>query len=84
MYGTVPYSIMQRMKPCSMKYLGHLNPRSGILRVSVADTDPHKDPDVLGPTGCASGSVVQNYGSGSGSFQHQAKIVRKTLIPTVL
>jgi hypothetical protein len=33
-----------------------------------------------------SGSISQRYGSGSGavSFYHQAKIVRKTLIPTVL
>jgi hypothetical protein len=30
------------------------------------------------------GSISQRYGSGSGSFYHQAKIVRKTLIPTVL
>jgi hypothetical protein len=30
------------------------------------------------------GSVSQRYGYGSGSFYHQAKIVRKTLIPTVL
>jgi hypothetical protein len=38
------------------------------------------DPDVFGPPG--SGSISQRYGSGS--FYHQAKIVRKTLIPTVL
>jgi hypothetical protein len=33
-----------------------------------------------------SGSISQRYGSGSGfgSFYHQAKIVRKTSIPTVL
>ena len=31
-----------------------------------------------------SGSTSKRYGSGSGSFYHQAKIVRKTLIPTVL
>jgi hypothetical protein len=29
-------------------------------------------------------SISQRYGSGSGSFYNQAKIVRKTLIPTVL
>jgi hypothetical protein len=40
------------------------------------------DPHVFGPPG--SGSTSQRYGSGSGSFYHQAKIVRKTLIPTVL
>ncbi len=37
---------------------------------------------VFGPGG--SGSVSQMYGSGSGSFYHHAKIVRKTLIPTVM
>ncbi len=45
------------------------------LLISVAD------PDVFG----LPGSVGRTYGSdsGSGSFYHQAKIVRKTLIPTV-
>jgi hypothetical protein len=40
---------------------------------SVPDPDPH----VFGPPG--SGSTSQRYGSGSGSFYHHAKIVRKTL-----
>ncbi len=38
------------------------------------------DPHVFGPPG--SGSISQRYGSGS--FYDQAKIVRKTLIPTDL
>jgi hypothetical protein len=38
------------------------------------------DPNVFGPPG--SGSFCQRYGSGS--FYHQAKTVRKTLIPTFL
>ncbi len=39
---------------------------------SVADPDPDpRDPHVFGPPG-------------SGSFYHQAKIERKTLIPTIL
>ncbi len=44
------------------------------------------DPDVFGPPGFSSGTIRQRYGSGSGSgsFYHQAKIVRKTLIPTSL
>ncbi len=46
-----------------------------------ADPDP-SDPYVFGSPG--SGFVCQRYGSGSGSFYHQAKIVSKTLIPTVL
>jgi hypothetical protein len=44
--------------------------------------DPEPEPHVLGPPG--SGSISQRYGSGSGSFYHQATIVRKTLIPTIL
>jgi hypothetical protein len=47
---------------------------------SVADTDPY----VFGPPGSRSESVSQIFGSGSESFGNQAKIVRKTLIPTVL
>ncbi len=51
---------------------------------SVADPDPNPvpdppDPHVFGPFG--SGSISQRYGSGS--FYHHAKIVRKTLIPTI-
>jgi hypothetical protein len=56
---------------------------------SVADPDPNQDldpsdPYVFGPPGSGSGSTRQNFGSGSVSSYHQAKIVRKTLIPTVL
>jgi hypothetical protein len=48
-----------------------------LLLSSVPDPDSH----ALGPPG--SGSISQRYGSGS--FYHQAKIVRKTtFIPTVL
>jgi hypothetical protein len=59
---------------------------------SVADPDPNPDPPdphVFGPPG--SGSAKKRYGSGSGSgsgcgsgsFYHHAKIVGKTLIPTI-
>jgi hypothetical protein len=44
------------------------------LESSVADPNPNPDspdPHIFGPVG-------------SGSFHHQAKIVRKTLIPTAL
>jgi hypothetical protein len=54
---------------------------------SVADPKPDpdlSDPYVSGPPGSRYGSISQRYGSGSGSFYHQAKIVRKTLIPFVL
>jgi hypothetical protein len=41
-----------------------------------------QDPYVFGPPGSASGFISHKYGSGSrsgsGSFHHQAKIVRKT------
>jgi hypothetical protein len=48
------------------------------VKGSVPDPDPH----VFGPPGSV--SICQRYGSGSGSFRHHAKIVRKTLIPTIL
>ncbi len=55
----------------------------GTILGSVPDP---ADPHVFGPPG--SKSVSQRYGSGSGSASgscyHQAKIVRKTLIATVL
>ncbi len=50
------------------------------LLTSVADPDPNPDPYVFGPPG--SGSISQMYGSGS--FNHQAKIVRKTLISNIV
>jgi hypothetical protein len=45
-------------------------------KTGVADTDPNPDPYVFGPLGSGSDS-------GSGTFYHHAKILRKTLIPTV-
>jgi hypothetical protein len=54
-----------------------------ILVTSVEDPNPDPpDPHVFGPPG--SGSTSQRYGSGSGSFCHNAKIVRKTLSLTIL
>jgi len=50
-----------------------------MVHTSVADPP---DPRAFGPPRC--GSISQRYGSGSGSFYLQAKIVRKTLISTVL
>ncbi len=44
---------------------------------SIADPNPDPDPHDFGPPG--SGSTSQRYGSGSGSFYHHAKIVRKNL-----
>ncbi len=55
------------------------------VHTSVPDPYPNQDPldpHVFQPPG--SGSTSQRYGSGSGSFYHQAKLVKKTLIPTVL
>jgi len=60
--------------------------QSGELWTSVADPDSNPDPDPPDPHvfGPPSGSISQRYGSGSGSFYHQAKIVRKTVDPTAL
>jgi hypothetical protein len=44
---------------------------------SVADPDPNPDPD-------PDPRVFVPSGSGSGSFYHLAKIVRKTMISTIL
>jgi hypothetical protein len=57
------------------------NPKKNMVCGSVADPDPNPvpDPHVFGPPG--SGSISQRYGSGS--FYQPAKIVRKTLIPTI-
>ncbi len=54
----------------------HGVPKNFILPLSVVDTD------AFGPPGSASGSVSHKYGSGS--FYHSAKVVKKTLISTVL
>ncbi len=64
-----------------------MDPDPGDPKTSVVDPNPDPpDPHVFGPPG--SGSISQRYGSGSGSgsgsFYHQAKKVRKTLIPTAL
>jgi hypothetical protein len=56
-----------------------------MLLSSVPDPNPDQDPldpRVFWPPG--SGSTSQKYGSGSGSFYHHAKIIRKTLNPTIL
>jgi hypothetical protein len=59
------------------------------VKVFCSVADPEPDPHVFGPPGSGSGSTSQRYGSGScsgsgsGSFRHRAKIVRKTLIPTL-
>jgi hypothetical protein len=72
-----------------IQYLGFWLDPYLIGKISVADPDP--DPRVFGPPGSGSGSTIQRYGSGSGSccgsrsgsFYNHAKIVRKTLIPTI-
>ncbi len=51
-----------------------------LMRINQGSGPDPQDPEVLGPPGF--GSVSQRYGSGS--FHHQAKIVRKTAISTVL
>ncbi len=62
--------------------LGTSHPTVRSVFPSVTDPDPNPDPYVFGPPESGSGSTSHRYGSGS--FYHQAKIVRKTLIPAVL
>jgi hypothetical protein len=54
--------------------------RSSVLRIRIPTRISRIH--VFGPLGSESGSISQRYGSGS--LYHQRKIVRKTLIPTVL
>ncbi len=57
--------------------------KKGLAIISIVDPDQDPpDPHIFGTPG--SGSTSQRYGSGSGSFYQHAKIVRKTLIPTIL
>ncbi len=52
--------------------------RDCLAKTSVAYPDPvpdPPDPHVFRPPGSGSGSIIQRYGSGSGSFYYQAKIV---------
>ncbi len=64
-----------------------MSPRHVIFSVADPNPDPDPpDPRVFGPPGYGSGPISQRYGSGSGSgsFYHEAKIVRKSLTSTVL
>ncbi len=61
------------------------------LSSSVPDLDPNPDPPdprVFWPPGSGSTSQRYEFGSGSGSesgsFYHHAKLIRKTLNPTIL
>ncbi len=64
-----------------------LNRKGSWPRRSVADPDSNPDPsdqyDFRLP-GSGSGSISQRYRSRSRYFYHEAKVVRKTLIPSVL
>ncbi len=65
------------------KYL-ILYPYKPVLRIRMFLGLLDPDPDVFGPPGSGSGYISTKYGSGSGSFNNQEKLVWKTLIPTVL
>ncbi len=74
------------VSPCSFYHTNTCQYNFDCLKIfflitSVPDPDP-SDPFVFGSPRSGSGSISQRYVSGS--FYHQAKIVRKTLIPTVL
>ncbi len=68
------YPVIYRMRSWSFQS----NVRYPMLRIRIRRIRTY----VFGPPG--SGSVSQRCGSGSGSFNHQAKIVSKTLTSTVL
>jgi hypothetical protein len=99
-FGSIPLSdfriypghgpVIEDPVPKIQYYINHRQSKPS-ANSSVPDPDPNPDPPdphVFGPPG--SGSTSQRYGfgsgsgSGSGSFYHHAKIVRKTLIPTIL
>ncbi len=64
-------------EPDRERIIGKLTAVTG----SVADPDANpvsSDPYIFGPPGSRCGSISQRYGSGSGSFYHQAKLVRQT------
>jgi hypothetical protein len=63
-------------EPDRERIIGRLSPVPTVLRIRIRIFLGLLDPDV--------DPFSQRYGSGSGSFYHQAKLVRKTLIPTVL
>jgi hypothetical protein len=49
-----------------------------LKKAVLRNADPDlSDPSIFGPLGSRSGFISQRYGSGSGSFCHQAKIVKK-------
>ncbi len=84
--GRLGYFTVYKIEPQSIAKINFFVKNvQRLLKISVADPDPNPDPPdqhVLGSPG--SGSISLRYGSGSGSFYHQAKIVRKTLIPIAL
>jgi hypothetical protein len=69
----------------NVEKLGHEKKFKHFVEVdgSVPDPDP-PDPHVFGPPGSGSTIQMNGSGAGSGSFYHEAKIVRKPWIPTVL
>jgi hypothetical protein len=94
---TVPYlktAVSGKYKICNESTLHHIlralaavihyyhsiSYRKGLLKSSIADPDSY----MFGPPGSGSRPASTRYGPGSGSFYHQAKIARKTLIPKVL
>jgi hypothetical protein len=70
--------------PTTKLIILHRSSKKSLLgSVPVPDPNPDPpDPNVLGPPKSGSGSTTQRYGSGS--FYYHAKIVRKTLILTIL
>ncbi len=71
---------LEMMDLCGSGFVKPGSPRRYLRRKKLCCSVVDPDPYVCGPPGSAFGSVSLKYGSGSGS----AKLVRKTLISTVL
>ncbi len=82
MASTVQYNMSTTQRThINKKYISPPPSKEAINYIVYQCCDP--DPYVFGPPGSGFGTTIsQKYGSGS--FYRQAKIVRKTLIPTVL
>ncbi len=72
-----------RSDRCTRPRFPETKPSHRYQQCCGSGTDP-QDPYVFGSPGSRSISQEIPYGSGSGSFYYEAKIVRKTLISTVL
>ncbi len=80
-----PLQLLHSKSVSKFEHLTYFLKNGKGIRVEISIADPNPDPlkpYVFWPPGSGSRTGSQRYGSGS--FYHEAKIVSKTLIPTVL